>query len=125
MPPATGPDPFAWLRPAITIDATAQSRLDREEVLVRVLAAADGELAVFAAAHVNSDPDTFTAWVNAIGALKKSRFVLDMRRLSDPPAFADLRDLSLGEEDLRDLRNCGASVLSEIRRRIESGPPPE
>jgi hypothetical protein len=105
---ATNPDPFAWLRPAISVDATAQGRLDRDEVLVRVLPAGDDELAVFAAAHVNSDPDTFTAWINAIGALKKGHFVLDMRRLSDPPVFADLQDITLDDDDLNDLRSCRA-----------------
>jgi hypothetical protein len=105
---ATGQDPFSWLRPAISIDAAALGRLDRGEVVVRVLPATDGELAVFAAARVNADPDTFAAWMNAIGELKKSRFVLGMRRLSDPPAFEDLQGLSLDDEDLNDLRSCRA-----------------
>jgi hypothetical protein len=108
MATATALDPFAWLRPAVTVDAAALGHLDRGEVLVRVLPATDGELAVFAAARVNADPDTFAAWVNAIGELKKSRFVLGVRRFSHPPAFEDLHDLSLDDEDLNDLRSCRA-----------------
>ena len=103
---ATAAEPFSWLRPAVSIDATSQSRLERGEVVVRVLSAADGELGVFAAARVNADADTFAAWINSIAELKKSRFVLGVHRLSDPPAFADLRDLSLDDGDLDDLRRC-------------------
>ena len=104
----TAQDPFSWLRPTIGIDATTLGHLDRDEVFVRVLPATDGELAVFVAARINADPDTFAAWMNAIGQLKQSRFVLGMRRLSDPPALEDLQDLSLDDEDLNDLRSCRA-----------------
>jgi hypothetical protein len=102
----TSLDAFSWLRPAISVDAAAQSRLDRGEVIVRVLPSADGELGVFAASRVNADPEMFVTWVNAIAQLKKSRFVIGVRRLSDPPAFEDLQDISLDDVDLEDLRRC-------------------
>lgn len=103
---ASAPGPFSWLHPAVSIDAAAQSRLDRGEVVVRVLSGADGELGVFAASRVNVDPDTFAAWINAIAEFKKSRFVLGIHRLADPPALEDLHDLSLDDVDLDDLRRC-------------------
>ena len=37
---ATASDPFAWLQPAVTIDRVARTRLDRGEVILRVLPAA-------------------------------------------------------------------------------------
>src|SRR5437773_2242104 len=49
MAAATAMDPFAWLQPVVTIDAAARTRLDRGEVIVRVLPAVDAELGVFAA----------------------------------------------------------------------------
>ena len=52
------------------------------------------------AARVNADPETFAAWMNAVAQLKKSRFVLGVRRFSDPPAFDDLDSLSLDDTDL-------------------------
>lgn len=103
---ATTPDPFAWLRPVVSIDADARGRLDRGDIIVRTLPAVDGELGVFAAARLNADPETFAAWMNAVAQLKKSRFVLGVRRLSEPPAFDDLENLSLDDTDLEDLRRC-------------------
>src|SRR5215212_4963223 len=41
---AQASDPFAWLQPTVTIDAAARSRLDRGEVIVRVLPTVDGEI---------------------------------------------------------------------------------
>ena len=129
---ATTADPFIWLHPAITLDDTARTQLDRGEVIVRVLPASDGELAVFAAARVNSDPDTFAAWINAISQLKKSRFVLGVGRLSDPPTFADLQGLSLDDADLDDLRSCHAGDcavkltmedMAALRRAADVGGP--
>ena len=103
---ATAPDPFAWLQPVVTIDRAARSRLDRGEVIVRVLPAGDGEIGIFAAARLDADPETLGAWVNAIARLKKSPYVLMIRRFSDPPRLDDLEGLTLDEGDLAAIRDC-------------------
>jgi len=103
--PAT-PDPFAWLQPAVTIDRAARNRLDRGEVIVRVLPAGDGEIAIFAAARLDAAAETLGAWVNAISRLKKSPYVLMVHRFSNPPTLDDLEGLTLDEGDLAALRDC-------------------
>src|SRR5262245_527053 len=103
---ATAPDPFAWLQPAVTIDRAARNRLDRGEVIVRVLPADDGEVAVFAAARLDADAETLARWVNAIARLKKSPYVLMVHRFSDPPGLDDLNGLTLDEGDLDAIRDC-------------------
>src|SRR5262245_4959232 len=102
----TARDPFAWLEPTVTIDHAARSRLDRGEVIVRVLPASDGEIGVFAAARLDADAETLVAWVNAIARLKKSPYVLMIRRFSDPPVLADLKGLTLDDDDLNAIRDC-------------------
>ena len=37
--PEISPDPFAWLRPGVTVDAAARGRLARGEVVVQILPA--------------------------------------------------------------------------------------
>src|SRR5262245_31841236 len=103
---ATASDPFAWLQPAVTIDRAARSRLDRGEVIVRVLPAGDGEIGIFAAARLDADAETLARWVNAIARLKKSPYVLMVRRFSDPPGLDDLNGLTLDDGDLAAIRDC-------------------
>src|SRR5512132_1987996 len=103
---ATAPDPFGWLQPAVTIDGAARSRLDRGEVIVRVLPASDGEIGIFAAARLDADAERLAGWVNAIARLKKSPYVLMARRFSDPPGLDDLNGLTLDEGDLAAIREC-------------------
>jgi hypothetical protein len=103
---AAASDPFAWLQPAVRIDSATRSRLDRGDVVVRVLPGVDGELAVCAAARLDADAETLAAWTNAIAQLKKSPYVLMVRRFSDPPAIEDLEGLSLDEADVDALQDC-------------------
>jgi len=103
---ATAPDPFAWLQPAVTIDGASRSRLDRGEVVVRVLPAGDGEIGIFMAARLSAEAETLAGWVNAIARLKKSPYVLMVRRFSNPPGLDDLNGLTLDDGDLDAIRDC-------------------
>ena len=103
---ATAPDPFAWLQPGVMMDAAARDRLDRGEVIVRVLPAVDDELGIFAAARLNADGEMLAAWAGSIAQLKKSPYVLAIRRFSDPPALEDVQSLVLNDADLETVRRC-------------------
>src|SRR5262245_52353701 len=103
---ATASDPFAWLQPSVTLDRAARSRLDRGEVVVRVLRTGNGEIGIFASARLDADAETLAGWVNAIARLKKSPYVLMVRRFSDPPGLDDLKGLTLDEGDLDAIRDC-------------------
>jgi hypothetical protein len=75
-------------------------------VIVRVLPAVDGEIGIFASARVDADAETLALWVNAIAQLKKSPYVLVVRRFSNPPTLDDLNGLTLDDGDLAAIRDC-------------------
>ena len=61
MASAAAPDPFAWLQPAVTIDAAARARIEQGEVMVRVLPAVDAS----GASPIHPRSTTSTRWCSA------------------------------------------------------------
>jgi hypothetical protein len=106
MVSARAPDPFAWLQPIVTMDTAARAHLAQGEVVVRVLPAVDAELGIFAAARLDADGETLTEWARSIAQLKKSPYVLVVRRFSDPPVLEDLQSMVLDDTDLDTSRRC-------------------
>jgi hypothetical protein len=99
-------DPFQFLAPSVVVSAADRERLDRDEVLARVLSGKSGQLAVFVATRLNAPPDALVAWMRAIAELKRSKFVLAIGRFSDPPRPSDLEDLTLDQRELDAIRDC-------------------
>lgn len=106
LPLPNGGDPFSFFAPVITIDAGERERIDRGEVIARVLPARDGEVAVFAATRFDAEPEALVRWTKAIEALKRSPFVVAIRRFSHPPVLSDLDALALDDVDLEGIRRC-------------------
>jgi hypothetical protein len=103
-PPAA--DPFAFFEPTARVTSDDRARLDRGDVVVRVLDHGSGEIATLAAVRVHADGPRLVAWTTDIVALKKSRYVTGIARFSDPPTIGDLRTLTLTDDDLNAIRNC-------------------
>jgi hypothetical protein len=99
-------DPFAFFQPSVTVTADDRRQLDRGEATARVLPGDDPEVAVFAAVPVNIDGDRLVAWIRRIEELKKSAYVLAIRRFSNPPRIEDLADVVLDDRELSDIREC-------------------
>jgi hypothetical protein len=99
-------DPFEFFSPWIVMSESDRRRLERDEVVVRMLHGGDGQLAVFVATRLNAPPDALAAWTRAIAELKRSKFVLAVGRFSDPPTTADLESLLLEDRDLDSIREC-------------------
>lgn len=99
-------DPFAFFHPQVIVDASDRERLDRGEVVVRVLPSRDGQLSVFASSRLDAPAQALVTWTGAIAELKQSQFVLAVRRFSDPPVLEDLDRLALEEGDLEAIRRC-------------------
>ena len=116
------PDPFAWLLPVVHVDSAARGRIARGEVIVQILPAGDGELGVFAVSRLDADPEMLAVWAGSIANLKKSPYVLAVRRFSDPPAIEDLDTLALDDSDLESARRCtpGDCALKIASGDIES-----
>ena len=80
-------NPFEFFAPWVVISDSEKRRLERDEVVVRMLHGGDGQLAVFVATRLKAPPDALAAWTRAIAELKRSRFVLAVGRFSEPPAW--------------------------------------
>lgn len=103
-PPAD--DPFAFFRPSVTITASERARLDNGDPISRVLQTKGLEVGVLAAAPVSVDGDRLVAWQRRIEDLKKSQYVVAIRRFSNPPRIEDLADLELDSADVNAIRSC-------------------
>ena len=112
-------DPFAFFQPLVTITADDRRRLDRGEPIARVLPATDREVAIFAAVPVSIDGDRLVAWIREIEALKKSSYVLAIRRFSNPPQLEDLAGLTLDDDDLSKIMDCRPSACGVKLSAIE------
>ncbi len=109
--PSVG-DPFSFFEPVVTITASDRQRIDAGEIHAQILPAHDGELAVFAASKLSAQPDALVQWTHAIEALKRSPFVIAIRRFSNPPVLSDLDALVLDDVDLEGIRQCEAGSCS-------------
>ena len=105
-------DPFSFFSPVVSIDPTERDRIDRGEVVVRILPARDGEVAVFAASRFEAEPEALVRWTKAIEALKRSPFVVSIRRFSHPPVLSDLDALVLDDVDLDGIPRVGRVHVS-------------
>jgi hypothetical protein len=101
-----GGDPFQFLAPSVVVSAGDRERVDRDQVLARVLSGKSGQLAVFVATRLNAPPDALVAWIRAIAELKRNKFVPAIGRFSDPPRLSDLDDLTLDQGDLDAIQRC-------------------
>jgi hypothetical protein len=99
-------DPFAFFDPPVVIGADERDRLSRGEAVAWTLPATGHTLALFGAIRVAVDGDRLSDWGRNIAALKRSDFVLEIGRFSDPPRLEDLNGLTFDADDLRDLRRC-------------------
>ncbi|HZC34686.1 MAG TPA: hypothetical protein VE242_03685, partial [Chthoniobacterales bacterium] len=64
------------------------------------------EVFVFGSIHITSTPERYLKLASDIDALRKLPGFLSIRKFSDPPELSDLRDFTLDEEDIKQLKNC-------------------
>jgi hypothetical protein len=99
-------DPFTFLRPTVAISSADLRKLEMGEPIARVVPAGKGEVAMAGIVKVSVDGERLIAWYREIEALKKSQFVAQIGRFSNPPRIEDLERLTLDESDLDDIRRC-------------------
>lgn len=99
-------DPFALLSPPVVVRANDRQLLDRGEGIAQQLPSDSGDLGVFATVAVSIDGGRLADWIRRIEALKTSRYVHAIKRLSNPPALSDFESLTLAARDLEALRRC-------------------
>ena len=91
---------------ALSLTTGDYTRLNAGEAVVELLPADTNEVAVRAATQIIADPGRLIRWTRRVNELNKGRYLAAIGRFSDPPRLGDLNELSLGDEDLTDLRRC-------------------
>ena len=99
-------DPFAFFEPSVRLDARDRTRLAKDDVIVRVLPADDGHVAVFATTRVTAPPDVLLQWTREITSFRQGSQVVAVGRFSDPVVESDLDALTLDDDELNTLRKC-------------------
>ena len=99
-------DPFGFFQPSVKLDERDQTRLAKDDVIVRMLPADDGHVAVFAATRVNASPDRLLQWTRAIESFRQGSQVVGVGRFSEPVADSDVDALTLDDDELNALRKC-------------------
>ncbi len=99
-------DPFAFFHPTADLDQKGAQQLSTGEVLVRVLPAESGEMAILIAVRTTADGSRLVKWVRDVADLKKSAYVPAISRFSSPPQLIDVRTLEIDHDDLDAIRAC-------------------
>src|SRR5688572_10151287 len=99
-------DPLALVEPVVSISAAERERLDRGELVSRVLPAHKSQVAVFASTRSAIDPADLIDAARDITDLRKSSYVRAVGRFSDPPRLSDLDGLTLDDHDRDVLAAC-------------------
>ena len=86
-------DPFTFLRPTVTLNSVDLRKLEMGEPMARVIPAGKGEVAMAGIVKVSVDGERLVAWYREIEALKKSQFVAEIGRFSNPPRIEVVADL--------------------------------
>jgi len=131
---ASREDPFVFFESLVKLTQADRARIADGDVAVRVLPGSDGHLGLFTALRVEASSDRLVEWVREIEAFKQSRFVVAVRRFSDPPVPADLDGLVLDSGDVDMIRHCrsgscglklAAHEIDALRQAMENGPRPD
>lgn len=99
-------DPFSLLSSAITISPADRRSLDRGAIVARTLKGDDSQVGVLAMSRINVPPEMLIAHARAIEDLKRSSFVIAIKRFSNPPRLADLDGLVLPARDVEAAARC-------------------
>jgi hypothetical protein len=98
-------DPFALLEPAKLTPADRRA-LERGEVVSGTLEGSGGQIGVFAISRIDTTAESLVSSARSIEDMKKSSFVRNIRRLSDPPRIEDLDALVLPPKELQAAASC-------------------
>jgi hypothetical protein len=98
--------PFAFLAPAMQMDAVAARALENGNVFVQVLPGKGQDLAVVAATRTSAPPQRLIAWMLRVDLVQRGRYVSNVARFSNPPQLDDVAAVTLEDKDFEDIRNC-------------------
>ena len=123
-----GPDPFAFLTPAVSIDAEERARIDGGVPLVEIVPSRDGHLSLLAVIRLDVTVARFLAWSAQAERLQRGRYVPEIGRFSAPPRLADVGGLTFDARDVDDVRRCrpgrcalklSAAEIERVQRAVQ------
>lgn len=101
--------PAQVLRSTLGLSDGDLAQLGEGRPVVKTLAAtARREVATGGAIRIRGSVRAFVTQFHTLDGFRRSEFVQQIARFSDPPALADLEALALETRDLEDLRKCRA-----------------
>ena len=103
---ASGDEPWRFTLPDAVLNDGNSAKARAGIAVVEVLPARDREVAVFGVVKIRIDSDRLLSWVRQVEDLQRSTYVPIARRFSDTPTLDDVRELTLDDHDLDDLRAC-------------------
>ena len=104
--PPPRPDPFGFLEPAIQLSDEDRRRIDERGIIVKILPADGHELATLVTGSLTVGHDALLASARNIVELKKSALVPQVGRFSSEPRLEDVRELTLDDVDVNEIRRC-------------------
>jgi hypothetical protein len=109
MPVARGQsrEPVKFFREYVGLSDEQISAIQSGKAIAKVLdSRTPDEVFVFGAVHVDATPEGYLKLAADIEALRKLPNYLAIRKFSDTPQLSDLEGFTLGEEDIKQLKNC-------------------
>lgn len=130
VPPADLPaDLDAYITKYVKLDADARAQLLAGAPVTKMLDSdASKEVAIFGAVWVKGSIDAYLAAVRDIERFESGGAFRITKKLSAPPRLEDFAQLSLSDDDVKDLRSCrvsecqvklGATAIDLMRREID------
>jgi hypothetical protein len=119
----------AYFTKYVGLDSDARAQLLAGAPITKMLDAdASKEVAVFGAVWVNAPVERYLAAVRDIERFESGGAFRATKKLSTPPRLEDFAQLSLSDEDVKDLRTCrvsqcdvklAASAIDRMRRDVD------
>jgi hypothetical protein len=131
-PTLSGDDGWKFALPDVVMTGADSAKIRTGSAVVEVLPARDRELAVVGVVRAGIDSHRLLSWMRRVEDLQRSTYIPLARRFSDPPTIDDVRELTLDDQDLDDLRECrpgacgvklSAPEIVEIRQVIAAAGP--
>ena len=127
--PGFPPDLETYFARYVKIDANARAQLLAGTPVTKLLESDPAkEVAVFGAVWVNAPVERYLAAVREIEHFESGGAFRVTKKLSTPPRIDDFAQLSLSDEDIKDLRSCrvsqcdvklAASAIERMRREVD------
>jgi len=120
-PRAQTPSPAlqTFLRQRLQFNDQDIENVAKGKAVARIMPSEKQEVAVFGIVLVRVPAEFFVGRFPDIESYKKGTSVPNVKKFSDPPKIEDLPQLTIDEDDLRELRNCkvgdcGVKLPSDI-----------